>query len=156
MKIVIVGTGYVGLVTGACLAEVGVEVVCVDVNQEKIDNLKQGILPIFEPGLDTIVKSNNSKGRLEFSTNLSEAVKGAQVAFIAVGTPPGEDGSADLKYVLQVAQTIGSCIDEYMIVVTKSTVPVGTAKKVKAGIAAAMAKRKVNIEFDVASNPEFL
>src|SRR4051812_35117389 len=156
MKIVIVGTGYVGLVTGACLAEVGVEVVCVDVNQEKIDNLKQGILPIFEPGLDSIVKSNNNKGRLHFCTNLSEAVKGAQVAFIAVGTPPGEDGSADLKYVLQVANTIGSCIDEYMIVVTKSTVPVGTAKKVKAGITAAMQKRGVQIDFDVASNPEFL
>ena len=156
MKIVIVGTGYVGLVTGACLAEVGVEVVCVDVNQEKIDNLKKGILPIFEPGLDTIVKSNNEKGRLHFCTNLSEAVKGAQVAFIAVGTPPGEDGSADLKYVLQVANTIGSCIEEYIIVVTKSTVPVGTAKKVKAGIAAAMDKRGVQIDFDVASNPEFL
>jgi len=156
MKIVIVGTGYVGLVTGACLAEVGVEVVCVDVNQQKIDNLKKGILPIFEPGLDTIVKSNYSKGRLSFSTDLSEAVKGAQVAFIAVGTPPGEDGSADLKYVLQVAETIGSCIDEYIIVVTKSTVPVGTAKKLKAGIASAMQKRRVQIEYDVASNPEFL
>jgi len=156
MKIVIVGTGYVGLVTGACLAEVGVEVVCVDVHKQKIENLKKGILPIFEPGLETIVTSNYSKGRLQFSTSLSESVKGADVAFIAVGTPPGEDGSADLKYVLQVADTIGSCIEEYIIVVTKSTVPVGTAKKVKAGIAAAMAKRKVNIEFDVASNPEFL
>lgn len=156
MKIVIVGTGYVGLVTGACLAEVGVEVVCVDVIKEKIDNLKKGILPIFEPGLDTIVKSNYSKGRLSFSTNLSEAVQGAQVAFIAVGTPPGEDGSADLKYVLQVANTIGSCIDDYIIVVTKSTVPVGTAKKVKAGIAAALEKRGAQIDFDVASNPEFL
>lgn len=156
MKIVIVGTGYVGLVTGACLSEVGVDVVCVDVNQEKIDNLKQGILPIFEPGLDVIVKSNYEKGRLSFSTNLSEAVKGAQVAFIAVGTPPGEDGSADLKYVLQVANTIGSCIDEYMIVVTKSTVPVGTAKKVKSAIASALEKRAVQIDFDVASNPEFL
>lgn len=156
MKIVIVGTGYVGLVTGACLAEVGVEVVCVDVHKQKIENLKKGILPIFEPGLETVVTSNYSKGRLQFSTSLSESVKGADVAFIAVGTPPGEDGSADLKYVLQVADTIGSCIEEYIIVVTKSTVPVGTAKKVKAGIAAAMAKRKVNIEFDVASNPEFL
>lgn len=156
MKIVIIGTGYVGLVTGACLSEVGVEVVCVDVNQQKIDNLKNGILPIFEPGLDSIVKSNYSKGRLQFSTDLSEAVKGAQVAFIAVGTPPGEDGSADLKYVLQVANTIGSCIDDYMIVVTKSTVPVGTAKKVKAGIADALQKRGEKIEFDVASNPEFL
>jgi UDPglucose 6-dehydrogenase len=156
MKIVIVGTGYVGLVTGACLSEVGVEVVCVDVHKQKIENLKKGILPIFEPGLETIVTSNHSKGRLQFSTNLSESIKGADVAFIAVGTPPGEDGSADLKYVLQVADTIGSCIDEYIIVVTKSTVPVGTAKKVKSAIAAAMAKRKVNIDFDVASNPEFL
>lgn len=156
MKIVIVGTGYVGLVTGACLAEVGIEVICVDVHAQKIENLKKGILPIFEPGLESIVTSNFNKGRLQFSTSLSESVKGAQVAFIAVGTPPGEDGSADLKYVLQVADTIGSCIDEYTIVVTKSTVPVGTAKKVKAGIAAAMAKRKVNVEFDVASNPEFL
>lgn len=156
MKIVIVGTGYVGLVTGACLAEVGVEVVCVDVHKQKIENLKNGILPIFEPGLEAIVTSNYSKGRLQFSTSLSESVKGADVAFIAVGTPPGDDGSADLKYVLQVADTIGSCIDEYIIVVTKSTVPVGTAKKVKAGIAAAMAKRNVDIEFDVASNPEFL
>src|SRR5919199_2266814 len=156
MKIVIVGTGYVGLVTGACLAEVGVEVVCVDVHKQKIENLKKGILPIFEPGLETIVTSNYSKGRLQFSTSLSESIKGADVAFIAVGTPPGEDGSADLKYVLQVADTIGSCIDEYIIVVTKSTVPVGTAKKVKAGIAAAMERRSVNIEFDVASNPEFL
>jgi len=156
MKIVIVGTGYVGLVTGACLAEVGVNVICVDVHKQKIENLKNGILPIFEPGLETIVKSNYSKGRLQFSTSLSESVKGAQVAFIAVGTPPGEDGSADLKYVLQVADTIGSCIDEYTIVVTKSTVPVGTAKKVKAGITAAMKKRGVQIDFDVASNPEFL
>jgi UDPglucose 6-dehydrogenase len=135
---------------------VGVEVVCVDVHKQKIENLKKGILPIFEPGLETIVTSNYNKGRLQFSTSLSESVKGADVAFIAVGTPPGEDGSADLKYVLQVADTIGSCIDEYIIVVTKSTVPVGTAKKVKAGIAAAMAKRSVDIEFDVASNPEFL
>jgi UDPglucose 6-dehydrogenase len=156
MKIVIVGTGYVGLVTGACLAEVGVEVICVDVHQKKIENLKKGILPIFEPGLETIVKSNYDKGRLQFSTSLSESIKGAQVAFIAVGTPPGEDGSADLKYVLQVANTIGECIDEYIIVVTKSTVPVGTAKKVKAGIASALEKRGVNIDFDVASNPEFL
>lgn len=156
MKIVIVGTGYVGLVTGACLAEVGVDVVCIDVNKEKIENLKKGVLPIFEPGLDVIVKNNYAKGRLQFSTDLCEAVKGAQVAFIAVGTPPGEDGSADLRYVLQVADTIGSCIEDYLIVVTKSTVPVGTAKKLKAGIASAMQKRGVQINFDVASNPEFL
>jgi len=156
MKIVIVGTGYVGLVTGACLAEVGVEVICVDVNEQKIENLKKGILPIFEPGLDVIVKSNYEKGRLQFSTTLSEAVKGAQVAFIAVGTPPGEDGSADLRYVLQVADTIGSCMDDYIIVVTKSTVPVGTAKKVKASIASALQERNADLDFDVASNPEFL
>ena len=156
MKIVIVGTGYVGLVTGACLAEVGVEVICVDVHKQKIENLKKGILPIFEPGLEAIVKSNFEKGRLQFSTSLSESITDAQVAFIAVGTPPGEDGSADLKYVLQVADTVGSCIDDYIIVVTKSTVPVGTAKKVKAGIASALEKRGVQIPFDVASNPEFL
>ncbi|HEX8279081.1 MAG TPA: nucleotide sugar dehydrogenase, partial [Segetibacter sp.] len=156
MKIVIVGTGYVGLVTGACLAEVGVEVICVDVHEKKIDDLKKGILPIFEPGLEAIVKSNFSKGRLQFSTSLSDSIKGAQVAFIAVGTPPGEDGSADLKYVLQVADTIGNCIDEYIIVVTKSTVPVGTAKKVKACIDSALKRRGADIEYDVASNPEFL
>ncbi len=156
MKIVIVGTGYVGLVTGACLAEVGTEVICIDVDQKKIDNLKQGILPIYEPGLEQIVESNYSKGRLSFSTSFKESVKGASVVFIAVGTPPGEDGSADLKYVLQVADTVGKFIEDYTIVVTKSTVPVGTAKKVKAGIAAALAKRDANIEFDVASNPEFL
>lgn len=156
MKIVIVGTGYVGLVTGACLAEVGVEVTCVDVHEQKIENLKKGILPIFEPGLEAIVKSNFSKGRLNFSTSLSDSIKGAQVAFIAVGTPPGENGSADLKYVLQVADTIGSCIEDYIIVVTKSTVPVGTAKKVKAGISDALEKRNMRIDFDVASNPEFL
>lgn len=156
MKVVIVGTGYVGLVTGACLAEVGLDVICIDVNEQKIQNLKNGILPIFEPGLETIVKSNYEKGRLQFSTNLQESIKGAQVLFIAVGTPPGEDGSADLKYVLQVAQTTGSCIEDYIIVVTKSTVPVGTAQKVKASIAAELEKRGANIEFDVASNPEFL
>lgn len=156
MKIVIVGTGYVGLVTGACLAEVGTEVICIDVDQMKIDNLKNGILPIYEPGLDQIVSSNFSKGRLSFSTSFEDSVKGASVVFIAVGTPPGEDGSADLKYVLQVADTVGKYIEDYTIVVTKSTVPVGTAKKVKAGIAAALESRGASIEFDVASNPEFL
>lgn len=156
MKIVIVGTGYVGLVTGACLSEVGTEVVCVDVNEEKIENLKKGILPIYEPGLDRIVERNVSKGRLQFSTNLSDVIKDAEVAFIAVGTPPGEDGSADLKYVLKVAQTIGENIKDYLVVVTKSTVPVGTATKVKAEIAKAIAARNESIEFDVASNPEFL
>jgi UDPglucose 6-dehydrogenase len=156
MKIVIVGTGYVGLVTGACLAEVGTEVICIDVDQKKIDNLKKGILPIFEPGLEAIVVSNYAKGRLSFSTSFADSIKGAEVVFVAVGTPPGEDGSADLKYVLQVADTVGTYIQDYTIVVTKSTVPVGTAQKVKASIAAALAKRNANIVFDVASNPEFL
>lgn len=156
MKIVVVGTGYVGLVTGACLAEVGIDVICVDVNSEKIENLKKGILPIYEPGLDEIVERTFKKGRLRFSTSLSEAIIGAQVAFIAVGTPPGEDGSADLQYVIQVANTIGTYMNGYLVVVTKSTVPVGTAAKVKEAIAGALNKRNENIDFDVASNPEFL
>ncbi len=156
MKIVVVGTGYVGLVTGACLAEVGTDVICIDVNEEKINNLKQGILPIYEPGLEGIVERNFKKGRLHFSNNLEEAIHGAQVAFIAVGTPPGEDGSADLKYVLQVASQIGEHMNGYLIVVTKSTVPVGTASKVKKCIKLALKERSANIDFDVASNPEFL
>lgn len=156
MKIVVVGTGYVGLVTGACLAEVGIDVICVDVNNEKIENLKKGILPIYEPGLDEIVERTFKKGRLRFSTSLNEAIIGAQVAFIAVGTPPGEDGSADLQYVIQVANTIGTYMNGYLVVVTKSTVPVGTAAKVKETIARALNKRNENIDFDVASNPEFL
>src|SRR3954462_3091256 len=156
MKIVVVGTGYVGLVTGACLAEVGTEVVCIDVNQEKINNLKKGILPIYEPGLEDIVKRNYRKGRLHFSTDLADCIRGAQIAFIAVGTPPGEDGSADLKYVLQVADTIGTYMTDYLVVVTKSTVPVGTAAKVQACISNALRERGEELEFDVASNPEFL
>ncbi|MFT4152459.1 UDP-glucose dehydrogenase family protein [Parafilimonas sp.] len=156
MKIVVVGTGYVGLVTGACLAEVGTDVICIDVNKEKIENLQKGILPIYEPGLDVIVERNFKKGRLHFSTDLKEAIKGAQIAFIAVGTPPGEDGSADLKYVLQVADQVGTYMDGYLIVVTKSTVPVGTASKVKKAIKTALEKRNSELDFDVASNPEFL
>ncbi len=156
MKIVVVGTGYVGLVTGACLAEVGIEVVCIDVNQQKIDNLKKGILPIYEPGLEDIVVRNYKKGRLHFSIDLADSIRGAQVAFIAVGTPPGEDGSADLKYVLQVADTIGKYMTDYLVVVTKSTVPVGTASKVNASIAASLKNRNEDVEYDVASNPEFL
>ncbi len=156
MKIVVVGTGYVGLVTGACLSEVGIEVVCIDVLQQKIDNLKRGILPIYEPGLEDIVKRNYKKGRLHFSTDLADSIRGAQVAFIAVGTPPGEDGSADLKYVLQVADTIGKYMTDYIVVVTKSTVPVGTASKVNAAIASALKARNEDVEYDVASNPEFL
>ena len=156
MKIVVVGTGYVGLVTGACLAEVGTDVICVDVNEEKIKNLQKGILPIYEPGLDEIVDRNFKKGRLHFSTSLEEAIVGAQIIFIAVGTPPGEDGSADLKYVLQVASSVGEYMNGYLIVVTKSTVPVGTALKVKKAIKKALKERQANIDFDVASNPEFL
>ncbi len=156
MKITIVGTGYVGLVTGTCFSEVGIDVTCVDIDQKKIDGLKEGIMPIYEPGLESMVKRNYDKERLHFSTSLSESVKGSQAAFIAVGTPPGEDGSADLKYVLAVAREIGQNIDDYTVVVTKSTVPVGTAKKVKAAVAEELEKRGVNIPFDVASNPEFL
>jgi len=156
MKIVVVGTGYVGLVTGACLAEVGTDVICIDVNEEKINNLKNGILPIYEPGLEDIVMRNYKKGRLHFSTNLEQEILGAQIAFIAVGTPPGEDGSADLKYVLQVASQVGKYMNGYLIVVTKSTVPVGTASKVKKCIKESLKERGANFEFDVASNPEFL
>ena len=156
MKIAVVGTGYVGLVTGTCFAEVGIDVTCIDIDQKKIDNLHQGILPIYEPGLEEMVARNVEKGRLHFSTNLAEAIKDCDVAFIAVGTPPGEDGSADLKYVLAVARGIGEHMRSYCVIVTKSTVPVGTAAKVRAEIAQALAKRGETIEFDVASNPEFL
>ena len=156
MKIAVVGTGYVGLVTGTCFAEVGIDVTCIDIDQKKIDNLHQGILPIYEPGLEEMVTRNVEKGRLHFSTNLAEAIKDCDVAFIAVGTPPGEDGSADLKYVLAVARGIGENMNSYGVIVTKSTVPVGTAAKVRAEIEQALAKRNVSIGFDVASNPEFL
>jgi UDPglucose 6-dehydrogenase len=156
MKIAVVGTGYVGLVTGTCFAEVGINVVCIDIDQKKIDNLKQGILPIYEPGLDEMVKRNSDKGRLSFSTNLQESIQGCEAAFIAVGTPPDEDGSADLKYVLGVATEIGTHMQDYMVVVTKSTVPVGTANKVRTALKNALNTRNSNIDFDVASNPEFL
>ena len=156
MKIVVVGTGYVGLVTGACLSEVGTDVVCIDVNEKKIQDLQKGILPIYEPGLEDIVERNFKGKRLHFSTKIEEAIIGAQVVFIAVGTPPGEDGSADLQYVLQVADAVGKYMNGYLVVVTKSTVPVGTAAKVKEAIAAALKVRNANIDFDVASNPEFL
>ncbi|MFT3703323.1 MAG: UDP-glucose/GDP-mannose dehydrogenase family protein [Agriterribacter sp.] len=156
MKVVVIGTGYVGLVTGACLAEVGTEVICVDVNATKIENLKKGILPIYEPGLEEIVSRNYQNGRLSFSTKLNEVIPGADVAFIAVGTPPGEDGSADLKYVLQVSKEIGAAITDYIVVVTKSTVPVGTAVKVNKAIKDALDNRSTYIAYDVASNPEFL
>jgi len=156
MKIVVIGTGYVGLVTGTCFAEVGIDVVCIDVDTKKIENLKKGIMPIYEPGLEEMVIRNHEKGRLNFSTNLGENIAEADVAFIAVGTPPGEDGSADLKYVLGVAREIGSHITDHIVVVTKSTVPVGTAEKVRKAVQEEISKRSLAIEFDVASNPEFL
>ncbi|GAB2958210.1 UDP-glucose/GDP-mannose dehydrogenase family protein [Hymenobacter coalescens] len=156
MKIAVVGTGYVGLVTGTCFAEVGIDVTCIDIDQRKIDNLKQGILPIYEPGLEEMVTRNVEAGRLHFSTSLAEGIQDADVAFIAVGTPPGEDGSADLKYVLAVARGIGEHMNSYGVIVTKSTVPVGTAAKVRKELEQALAKRGADIEFDVASNPEFL
>ena len=156
MKIAIVGTGYVGLVTGTCFSEMGVDVTCVDVQTEKIENLKKGIIPIYEPGLEDMVHRNYQAGRLKFSTDLAECLDEVEVVFSAVGTPPDEDGSADLKYVLEVARTIGRNIHKYVLVVTKSTVPVGTAQKVKAAIREELDKRGVEVEFDVASNPEFL
>lgn len=156
MKIAVVGTGYVGLVTGSCLADVGMDVTCVDVDAEKIANLHKGVLPIYEPGLQDVVERNVNAGRLKFTTKLIEAVQGAEAAFIAVGTPPGEDGSADLCYVLAVAKEIGELMDDYLVVITKSTVPVGTAEKVRTEIKAALDARNSDLEFDVASNPEFL
>lgn len=156
MKIAIVGTGYVGLVTGTCFAEIGVNVVCVDTNSEKIEALKKGIVPIYENGLEEMVIRNAKAGRLQFTTSLEECLNEVEAVFSAVGTPPDEDGSADLSYVLQVAHTIGQNLQKYVLVVTKSTVPVGTADKVRAVIREELERRGVNIPFDVASNPEFL
>ena len=156
MNIAIVGTGYVGLVTGTCFAETGVNVTCVDVNAEKIENLQKGIIPIYEPGLEDMVQRNVNAGRLDFTTALENCLDNVDIVFSAVGTPPDEDGSADLSYVLAVAKTIGANMKKYTLVVTKSTVPVGTAHKVKDTIQAELDKRGVSIEFDVASNPEFL
>lgn len=156
MKIAIVGTGYVGLVTGTCFAEIGVDVTCVDTNSRKIESLQNGIVPIYENGLEEMVIRNFKAGRLKFTTSLENILNHVEVVFCAVGTPPDEDGSADLTYVLDVARTIGKNMTKYMLVVTKSTVPVGTAAKVKAAIQEELKKRKVNIDFDVASNPEFL
>ena len=156
MKITVVGTGYVGLVSGACLADVGMDVTCVDIDQQKIANLKKGILPIYEPGLDHIVSRNVAAGRLHFTSTLSDAIVGSETVFIAVGTPPGEDGSADLQYVLKVAQSIGEHMQDYLVVVTKSTVPVGTASKVQSTLQSALTNRGLTTDFDVASNPEFL
>lgn len=156
MKIVIAGSGYVGLVTGACFSEVGIDVVCVDINRQKIENLNNGIIPIFEPGLDEMIHRNMKKGRLSFTTDFAGAIKDCEVMFIAVGTPPDEDGSADLKYVLAVARDCGRYMNDYLLVVTKSTVPVGTSEKVRTALQEELDKRDVSIEFDVASNPEFL
>lgn len=156
MNIAIVGTGYVGLVSGACFADTGANVTCVDLDDQKILRLQNGDIPIYEPGLDELVLKNYKAGRLKFTTSLAEVIADQEIIFSAVGTPPDEDGSADLKYVLQVAKTIGQNLNKYVVVVTKSTVPVGTAEKVKATIQSELDKRGVNVKFDVASNPEFL
>lgn len=156
MKIAIIGTGYVGLVSGTCFAEMGTEVYCVDVDAQKIANLNQGILPIYEPGLEEMVQRNRKAGRLHFLTDLAACLNKVEVVFSAVGTPPDEDGSADLKYVLEVAHTVGKYMEKYLTIVTKSTVPVGTAHKVRLAIQEELDKRHSNLTFDVASNPEFL
>jgi UDPglucose 6-dehydrogenase len=156
MKVTIFGTGYVGLVTGACLAEMGNHVVCVDIDENKVERLCRGEIPIFEPGLEPIVRRNHANGQLEFTTDAAQSIAHAQIIFIAVGTPPDEDGSADLKYVLSVARSIGQHLDRYAVIVNKSTVPVGTADRVREAVAAALSARGVEIDFDVASNPEFL
>ena len=156
MNIAIVGTGYVGLVSGACFSEMGINVTCVDIDEKKIQKLKDGIMPIYELGLDELVERNVKAGRLHFVTDLRTCLNDVEVVFSAVGTPPDEDGSADLKYVLEVARTVGRNINKHVVLVTKSTVPVGTAKKVRVAVQEELDKRGVNIEFDVASNPEFL
>ncbi len=156
MKITIVGTGYVGLVTGTCFAEMGVDVSCIDIDKQKIDNLNKGIIPIYEPDLDTLVHKNVKAGRLHFYTDIAASMHHTDVVFSAVGTPPDENGSADLKYVLDVATTVGRLMQQYVLFVTKSTVPVGTAEKVRQAIQSELDTRGVNIPFDVASNPEFL
>ena len=156
MNIAIIGTGYVGLVSGTCFADTGANVTCVDVDLNKIERLKRGEIPIYEPGLDELVVKNVKAGRLSFTTDLASVLNDQEIVFSAVGTPPDEDGSADLKYVLEVASTIGKNLTKYLVVVTKSTVPVGTAAKVRATIQDELDKRGVDVKFDVASNPEFL
>lgn len=156
MNIAIVGTGYVGLVTGACFSEMGINVVCIDIDKKKIDMLNEGVMPIYEPGIQELVAKNVKEGRLSFSTNLKENIDKVSIVFSAVGTPPDDDGSADLKYVLDVARTVGQNMKDYVLLVTKSTVPVGTAPKVRDVIQQELDKRGINVEFDVASNPEFL
>ena len=156
MKVTVFGTGYVGLVTGVCLAEVGNDVLCIDIDQNKIDNLIKGIIPIYEPGLEELVVANQQAGRLKFTTDILEAVNHGIFQFIAVGTPPDEDGAADLQYVLSVAKSIAENIQDYRIIVNKSTVPVGTADRVKEVVLQVQEERSVTIDFDVVSNPEFL
>ncbi|MEM8508066.1 MAG: UDP-glucose/GDP-mannose dehydrogenase family protein [Bacteroidota bacterium] len=156
MNIAVVGTGYVGLVTGTCFAETGVNVVCIDIDKKKVEMLRNGEVPIYEPGLDALLERNIDKGRISFTTSLEKGIKEAEAVFIAVGTPPDEDGSADLKYVLGVAREIGQYMEDYKVVITKSTVPVGTSYKVKSAVAGELEKRGIRISFDVASNPEFL
>jgi UDPglucose 6-dehydrogenase len=156
MKISIIGTGYVGLVTGTCFAETGINVTCVDIDKQKIDELNRGNIPIYEPGLEQMIIKNKDKGRLVFSTGLKESLGDCEVVFIAVGTPPNEDGSADLNHVLDVAAQVGAQMDNYLVIATKSTVPVGTAKRIKEVVTQQLKKRNKNVEFDVVSNPEFL
>lgn len=156
MKITVIGTGYVGLVSGTCFAETGIDVVCVDIDNQKIEQLNNGQIPIYEPGLEDIYKRNVEKGRLSFSTDLKSSLVDSEAVFIAVGTPPDEDGSADLKYVIGVASEIGAYMQQYMVVITKSTVPVGTSRKVKKAVQEQLDERNVDFTFDVASNPEFL
>ena len=156
MKITIIGSGYVGLVSGACFSEVGIDVQCVDIDRNKIENLKKGIIPIYEPGLEEMITRNIDKGRLHFTTNIPDAIKSSDIVFISVGTPPDEDGTADLKYVIQVARDCGKYMDDYTLIVTKSTVPVGTSLKVTNAIKEELNKRKIDVDYDVASNPEFL
>ncbi len=157
MKLSVIGTGYVGLVTGTCFADMGNDVWCIDIDDKKIQDLKKGILPIFEPGLEEMVKRNYAEGRLRFTTNLTEGIKESQYAFIAVGTPSDEDGSADLQHVIEVARQIGRCMEKYLIIVDKSTVPVGTAEKVRQAVREELEKRgRTDVAFDVVSNPEFL
>lgn len=156
MNIAIVGTGYVGLVSGTCFSELGLNVVCVDVDEKKIENLNKGIIPIYEPGLERMVMRNVAAYRLRFSSSLKEVLNEVDVVFIAVGTPPGEDGSADMRYVLEVAKTIGENINTYKLIVVKSMVPVGTSEHVRSTIQKELDNRKADVEFDVVSNPEFL
>ena len=156
MNICVIGPGYVGLVTAACFAEMGNEVICVSRNEEKVQNLNKGVIPIYEPGLETLVEKNLKDGRLQFTTSLEEGIKNSLFVLIAVATPPDEDGSADLNHVLEVAKRIGQSLNEYKVIVDKSTVPVGTAEKVRAAIRSEIEKRGIEVEFDVVSNPEFL